>query len=72
MVLRNQLLLGTVNANITAFHSGVRHLLEFQREFPAQMKQLITHRYPMEQYDQAINSNDPGRIKVTLEISPGH
>lgn len=71
MVLRNQLLLGTVNANITAFQAGVKHLLDFKREFPDQMKKLITHRYPMEQYDQAINDNDPGRIKVTLEISPG-
>ncbi len=69
MVLKNQILLGTVNANITAFHGGIEHLQSFARDWPTQMQKLITHHYAPEQFEEAINMTDPGRIKVVLEMA---
>ncbi len=68
MVLKNQVLLGTVNANITAFENGIAHLNEFDKKYPKQMRQLITHRFGLAQFEAALGLDDPGRIKVVLEI----
>ena len=49
MVLKNQVLLGTVNAGPDAFASALRDLGLFRRRSPAVVRTLIAGRYPPEQ-----------------------
>ena len=49
MVLKNQVLLGTVNAGPDAFASALRNLDVFRRRWPAVVRTLIAGRYPPEQ-----------------------
>ena len=49
MVLKNQMLLGTVNAGREAFASALRDLDAFRRRWPAVVRTLIAGRYPPEQ-----------------------
>jgi glucose 1-dehydrogenase len=45
MVLKNQVLLGTVNAGRDAFEAAIRDLGEFKKKWPAAVARLITGRY---------------------------
>ena len=49
MVLKNQVLLGTVNAGPVDFASALRNLGVFSRRWPAATRTLIAGRYPPEQ-----------------------
>jgi threonine dehydrogenase-like Zn-dependent dehydrogenase len=49
MVLKNQVLLGTVNAGPEAFASALRNLDVFSRRWPEAVRTLIAGRYPPEQ-----------------------
>ena len=46
MVLNNQVLFGTVNADRGAFESAIQHLAEFDRRWPKQVRALITGPLP--------------------------
>lgn len=48
LVLKNQLLYGTVNAGRDAFEKGAADLAEFNRRWPTQVAALITGRFPPE------------------------
>src|SRR5262249_58585205 len=50
LVLRNQVVFGTVNAGQEAFEGAVRDLAVFQQRWPAAVRALITGRYPVEAY----------------------
>ena len=54
MVLKNQVLLGTVNAGPDAFASALRDLDAFRRSWPAVVRTLIAGRYPPEQAPELI------------------
>ena len=54
MVLKNQCLLGTVNAGKDAFEHAVAALASFYSKWPAAVDGLITGRFPIEQFDQPI------------------
>lgn len=49
MVLKNQLIFGTVNASPTAFESAIRNLGSFMERWPDAVRTIITKRYPLEQ-----------------------
>ena len=49
MVLKNQLIFGTVNASPTAFESAIRDLGCFLEKWPEAVRKIITKRYPLEQ-----------------------
>ena len=48
LVLRNQVVFGTVNAGVEAFEAAVRDVALFQERWPAALRALITGRYPVE------------------------
>jgi threonine dehydrogenase-like Zn-dependent dehydrogenase len=50
LVLRNQTVLGTVNAGRIDFESAVMDLGRMRKAFPGSLEALITGRYPMEQF----------------------
>jgi glucose 1-dehydrogenase len=67
MVLKNQCLLGTVNAGKDAFQNAVRDLTSFHAAWPDAVKNLITGRFPLEQFAEPIR-NQAG-IKNIVEIA---
>ena len=60
MVLKNQVLLGTVNAGPEAFASALRDLDRFRRRWPAVVSTLIAGRYPPEQAPELILGRPTG------------
>ena len=65
MVLKNQVLLGTVNAGPAAFTAALRDLQRFQRQWPAVVGTLIAGRYPPEQAPELILGRPTG-IKTVI------
>jgi threonine dehydrogenase-like Zn-dependent dehydrogenase len=60
MVLKNQILLGTVNAGPEAFASALRSLDVFRRRWPTAVPMLIAGRYPPEQAPDLILGRPTG------------
>jgi threonine dehydrogenase-like Zn-dependent dehydrogenase len=67
MVLKNQVLLGTVNAGPDAFAAAVQHLAEFHRRWPEATQTLIAGRHPPEQAAELIFGR-PGGIKTVISF----
>lgn len=55
-VLRNQAVVGVVNAGAEAFTLAVSDLSAFYARWPGPVRGLITHRFPMEQFADALKS----------------
>ncbi|HTT53718.1 MAG TPA: glucose 1-dehydrogenase [Streptosporangiaceae bacterium] len=60
MVLKNQVLLGTVNAGPEAFAAALRDLQLFRRRWPEVVRTLIAGRFPPEQAPELILGRPPG------------
>lgn len=58
MVLKNQVLLGTVNAGRDAFEAAIRDLGEFQMRWPDALRRLITGRYRVGEAHQPLLSTE--------------
>jgi glucose 1-dehydrogenase len=54
MVLKNQLVFGTVNAAPSAFQEAIADLTQFDARWPAPLRQLITGRYAPEQIEDLL------------------
>jgi glucose 1-dehydrogenase len=67
MVLKNQVLLGTVNAGPEAFAAALRDLEEFRTRWPESTGTLIGGRYPPEQAIDLISGRPPG-IKTVISF----
>lgn len=65
MVLRNQVLLGTVNAGPEAFTAALRDLDMFRRRWPEVVRTLIAGRFPPEQAPELILGR-PAGIKSVI------
>jgi len=50
LVLKNQIVFGTVNAGPDAFQAAIRDVGSFAERWPAAVRALITGRYPAEAY----------------------
>lgn len=66
MVLKNQVIFGTVNAGKDAFEAAVRDLTIFMRRWPAATRKLITARYPLSRALEPLRSTDG--IKSVIEM----
>ena len=67
IVLKNQAVIGTVNADRCAFQNAIRDLGIFQERWPAAIKSLITGRYPVENYrDLLLGDKDRNSIKSVI------
>jgi threonine dehydrogenase-like Zn-dependent dehydrogenase len=68
MVLKNQVLLGTVNAGPDAFAAALRDLQLFRQRWPAVVRTLIAGRYPPEQAPELILGRPAGiKSVITFE-----
>jgi threonine dehydrogenase-like Zn-dependent dehydrogenase len=50
LVLMNQAIIGTVNADRPAFEAAIRDLVTFQKRWPQALQSIITGRFPVESY----------------------
>lgn len=65
LVLENDIVFGTVNANRRHYHAGLEALLRAPRGF---LEALLTRRLPVDRFAEAFEKK-PGDIKTTLEWS---
>ncbi len=68
LVLKNQVVLGTVNAGIDAFQAAIRDLTVFYARWPEQVRALITGRYPIEGFGDLVFGDAKG-IKNVIQVS---
>jgi hypothetical protein len=68
LVLRNQVVLGTVNAGRDAFEAAVRDLGEFRKRWPAALSALISGRHAPERYRELLLGR-PGGIKHVISFA---
>lgn len=68
LVLRNNVVFGSVNANPMDFHKGVDDFTIIEKNFPGVLQKLITTRLPWQDYSQWFSQRGAG-IKTTLEVS---
>lgn len=66
-VLKNQVILGTVNAGKDAFDAAIRTLVAMDKRWPATVRALITGRYPLDAYRDLLLGH-PGGIKNVLSF----
>lgn len=67
LVLKNQIVFGTVNASREAFEAAIKDLTNFAKRWPEATKALITGRFPMEGYADLLQGR-AGGIKNVLQI----
>ena len=70
MVLKNQVLLGTVNAGTDAFAAALRDLDAFRQRWPAAVRTLIAGRFPAEQAPELILGRPTGIKSVITFDAP--
>jgi glucose 1-dehydrogenase len=67
LVLRNQVLFGTVNASRSTFEASVRRLEQFMTLFPDAVRGLITERVPLERAPEVLRH--PAGIKQVVSMA---
>jgi len=70
MVLKNQVIIGTVNADRPAFEGAIRDLGIFKKRWPDALRAVITGRYPMEAFSDLLKEKGSGiKSVITLDRS---
>jgi len=67
LVLRNNVVFGSVNANPRHFRMGVADFVAIEKKHPRLLEKLITQRLPWTAHKTWFTRRGPG-IKTTLEI----
>jgi threonine dehydrogenase-like Zn-dependent dehydrogenase len=69
LVLENQAIVGSVNANRRYFERGLKHLTAFRRRWGTVVEQLISQRIPWTAFGSVLSGDRPEGIKTILTIS---
>ena len=69
LVLKNLLMVGSVNASRDHFQMAVDHLAEADRRWPGWVQRLITARVPLAGFDAALHQHTPDEIKNVIDWS---
>jgi len=67
MVLKNQVLLGSVNASKEHFKAAVKDLTEAKKRWGGLLSKMITRKIPIENFADAFNDHSTDDIKVVIE-----
>jgi glucose 1-dehydrogenase len=67
-VLKNQVILGTVNAGPEAYAATIAAFSAFRGRWPGVAESLITHRYPLEDFREPLIDGSPSDIKSVLTL----
>ncbi|MGI0054767.1 MAG: glucose 1-dehydrogenase [Thermoplasmata archaeon] len=68
MVLANQAMVGSVNANRTHFETGRGDLLAFEARWPGLASELISARHPLAEAPKVLAEHVGGAVKIVLEV----
>jgi threonine dehydrogenase-like Zn-dependent dehydrogenase len=68
LVLGNQVVFGTVNADRAAFEAAIAHLGEFRRRWPGVPEALISGRFPIERHAELLCGRSGG-IKNVIAVA---
>ncbi len=68
LVLKNQVVFGTVNAGRDSFENSIRDVGTFTKRWPEAVKSLITGRFPMEAHRDLLLGRSPG-IKNVISLN---
>jgi threonine dehydrogenase-like Zn-dependent dehydrogenase len=68
LVLKNQVVFGTVNAGRDSFENSIRDVGTFSRRWPDAVRSLITGRFPMEAYGDLLLGRTGG-IKNVIQLN---
>lgn len=60
LVLKNQVAIGTVNADLQDFHRAAEDLARFYDRWPGPLRQIITGRHPLQASRELLLGNDHG------------
>jgi threonine dehydrogenase-like Zn-dependent dehydrogenase len=69
LVLKNQVILGSVNASIHHFKMAVEDLNASLKKWPDTITAVITERVPFQEFDKAFHQHSTDEIKVFVEWS---
>jgi threonine dehydrogenase-like Zn-dependent dehydrogenase len=67
LVLKNQVVLGSVNASLQHYKMAVNDLHASLIKWPAALKAVITEKVPFTNFEQALHQHLAGEIKVVVE-----
>ncbi|MEE8372127.1 MAG: glucose 1-dehydrogenase [Dehalococcoidia bacterium] len=67
-VRKNQVIVGSVNSNRTHFEMALRHIGAIDARFDGMLKEMITHRYRMADFQKAFDERGPTHIKSIIEV----
>jgi hypothetical protein len=67
LVLKNQVLLGSVNASLHHYQMAVTDLERSLERWPSVIKAVITDRFPYTDFSRALKHPSPEEIKVVVE-----
>jgi threonine dehydrogenase-like Zn-dependent dehydrogenase len=70
LVLGNQVMVGSVNADHTHFRMAVDDLLKAQNAWGEAMARIVSHRLPYTDFAGALSHHPPDEIKTVLEWAP--
>jgi threonine dehydrogenase-like Zn-dependent dehydrogenase len=68
MVRKNQVIVGSVNSNRTHFEMALRDIGPIDSRFGGILKEMITHRFRLDQYEEAFASPGPRHIKTVIDL----
>ena len=72
LVLKNQVVCGTVNAAPRDFQTAIADLAVFRAKFPAAIDKLITNRFPIERFNEPLSSNAGIKNVIALARASNH
>jgi glucose 1-dehydrogenase len=67
MVLKNQVIVGSVNASLSHFKKAIDDLEKAEKTWKGLIQKLITSRTPYSRFEKAIHSHTPNEIKAIIE-----
>ncbi|MEE8471104.1 MAG: glucose 1-dehydrogenase [Dehalococcoidia bacterium] len=70
IVRKNQVVVGSVNSNRRHFEMALDHIGEIDSRFDGMLKEMITHRFRLEDFQQAFATRDSRHIKTVIEVNP--
>jgi len=70
VVLGNQAIVGSVNANRTYFESGLRDLTVFEERWPGAVGEMISSRRRLDEFSEVFGRRGGGAVKTVLTVAP--
>jgi threonine dehydrogenase-like Zn-dependent dehydrogenase len=67
LVLKNQVLVGSVNAGRDYFQMAADDLVRAELRWKGHVDKLVTHRYPFDQFEKAFGDHPQDEIKAVIE-----